>query len=148
MKKLLRITHIFAIEFMAKRIFISFWIEDIRHRDFLVGQARNSKTPFELVDMSVKESWSDNWKDRCRTKIRGCDGKIALVSKNTANASGTLFEVRCAKEEGVSVRGVYAAIDNRPLSLPSEFNGVRVIDWTWDNIKNFIDSLGGKLRYG
>lgn len=126
---------------MTKRIFISFAIEDIRHRDFLVGQARNSKTTFELFDMSVKEPWSDNWKTRCRTKIKGCDGIIALISKNTAKASGALFEVRCAKEEKVPVLGIYATRDNRPYTLPNEFAGVRVVDWTWENIKNFIDLL-------
>lgn len=135
--------HLFITElrFMAKRIFISFAIEDVRHRDFLVGQAKNSRTPFELIDMSVKEPWSESWKTSCRTKIKGCDGMIALVSKNTANAFGALFEVRCAKEEKVPVRGIYATIDGRPGTLPSEFAGVRVMDWTWDNVKSFIDSL-------
>ena len=47
---------------MAKRIFISFAIEDERLRDLLVGQARNEKSPFEFVDMSVKEPWDSAWK--------------------------------------------------------------------------------------
>ena len=90
--------------------------------------------------MSVKEPWSDNWKTRCRTKIKGCDGIIALVSKNTAKASGQLWEVSCAKEEKVPIRGIYVSSDNR--HLPSkEFDGVRVVNWTWANIENFINSL-------
>lgn len=126
---------------MPKRVFISFAIEDERSRDFLVGQARNERSPFEFVDMSVKEPWSSSWKDRCRTKIKGCDGMIALVSKKTADASGQLFEVRCGKEENVPVRGIYISTTDRPYSLPSEFSGVSVVDWTWPNIKSFIDSL-------
>jgi hypothetical protein len=126
---------------MPKRIFISFAIEDERSRDFLVGQARNEKSPFEFVDMSVKEPWSENWRDRCRTKIKGCDGMIALVSKNTAKASGQLYEVRCAKEEKISVRGIYISATDRPSALPEEFNGVPVVSWTWDNIKAFVNSL-------
>lgn len=126
---------------MTKRIFISFAIEDETYRDFLVGQARNEDSPFEFVDMSVKEPWSDNWKTRCRTKIKGCDGIIALVSKNTAKASGQLWEVSCAKEEKVPIRGIYVSSDNRPTSLPREFDGVRVVNWTWANIENFINSL-------
>lgn len=126
---------------MPKRVFISFAIEDERSRDFLVGQARNENSPFEFVDMSVKEPWSSNWRDRCRTKIKGCDGMIALVSKKTANASGQLFEVRCAKEEKVPVRGIYISTTDRPLTLPEEFSGVLVQTWTWANIKSFIDSL-------
>jgi hypothetical protein len=126
---------------MAKRIFISFAIEDKHYRDFLVGQARNKKSPFEFVDMSVKEPWSNQWKTRCRTRIKGCDGVIALVSKNTLRASGQLWEVKCAKEEKVPVRGVYVTEDNRPARLPEEFDGVRVVNWTWSNISNFINSL-------
>jgi hypothetical protein len=126
---------------MAKRVFISFAVEDKSYRDFLVGQARNEKSPFEFVDMSVKEPWSDKWKTRCRTKIKGCDGVIALVSNKTARADGQLWEVKCAREENVPVRGVYVSRDNRPARLPKEFEGVRVVSWTWENIKNFIESL-------
>lgn len=124
-----------------KRIFISFAVEDERSRDFLVGQAKNEKSPFEFVDMSVKELWDEKWKTNCRTKIKGCDGVIAMVSKNTARASGQLWEIECAKEEGVRVRGVYTTTDNRPEKLPSELDGIKVVSWTWDNIKSFIDSL-------
>lgn len=126
---------------MSKRVFISFAIEDETYRDFLVGQARNENSPFEFVDMSVKQPWSEQWKTNCRKKIRGCDGMIALVSKNTSKADGQLWEVNCSKEESVPVRGVYVSKDDRPSTLPSEFSGVRVMNWTWDNIKSFIDSL-------
>lgn len=128
---------------MAKnnRVLVSFAIEDKTYRDFLVGQARNNKSPFEFVDMSVKEPWDEKWKTNCRTRIRGCDAVIALVTKNTAKAEGALWEVRCAKEERVPVRGVYCTADNRPATLPAEFAGVRVVGWSWDNIASFINSL-------
>ena len=126
---------------MAKRLFISFAIEDVRDRDFLVGQAKNDKTPFEFVDMSVKEPWDSEWKTRCRSKIIGCDGMIALVSKNTAKAAGQLWEIQCGKDEKIPVRGLYTATDDRPSSLPSELSGVTVMTWTWDNLEKFINSL-------
>jgi hypothetical protein len=126
---------------MAKRIFISFAIEDERSRDFLVGQARLEKSPFEFVDMSVKQPWDSDWKARCRTKIKGCDGVITLVSKDTAGASGQLWEIKCAAEESIPTRGIYISQTERPSSLPSELSGIYVMDWTWDNIKNFINSL-------
>lgn len=66
---------------MSKKIFISFAIEDEYARDFLVGQAKNNGTPIEFTDMSVKEAWSDSWKTRCRERIKGCDGVIAILSK-------------------------------------------------------------------
>lgn len=125
----------------SNRVFIAFAIEDKTYRDFLVGQARNEKSPFEFVDMSVKEPWDSDWKTKCRTKIKGCDGVIALVSKNSKTASGQKWEVNCAKEENIRVRGVYVSTDDRPQSLPSEFDGIRIVSWTWSNIKSFLDSL-------
>ncbi|WP_437635576.1 TIR domain-containing protein [Sorangium sp. So ce854] len=122
----------------TNRIFISFAIEDKSYRDLLVGQARNAKIPFEFVDMSVKEPWDEKWKTNCRTRIKGCDGVIVLVSKNTSKAEGALWEIRCAKEEGVPIRGVYCTTDSRPAITPE---GLRMLNWTWDNIANFISSL-------
>jgi len=126
---------------MAKRIFISFAIEDETYRDFLVEQSRNQRSPFEFVDMSVKQPWDDKWKTRCRIKIKGCDGVIALVSKNTAKASGQLWEIKCAKEERIPTSGVYINNQDKPYNLPKEFDRIRVVNWTWDNIKSFIDSI-------
>ncbi len=124
-----------------KRIFISFAMEDKGLRDLLVGQAKNAKSPFEFVDMSVKKPWESAWKTNCRTKIKGCDGVIVIVTKNTKDADGQLWEVKCAQEECIPRRGVHGSTTNRPTSLPSELEGTRVVNWTWDNIKNWIDTL-------
>lgn len=123
------------------RIFTAFAIEDKWARDYLVGQARNERSPFEFVDMSVKEPWDDQWKLRCRTRIKGCDGVIALVSTNTARAVGQLWEIRCAKEEGVPILGIYTTADNRPTTVPAELSGVAVVGWTWANIQSFLNRI-------
>lgn len=123
-----------------KRIFISFAMEDKTLRDFLVGQARNEKTPFDFVDMSVKEPWDSAWKTNCRTKIKGCDGLLAIITKNTKNATGQLWEIMCAKDEFIPRRGIWGN-DDHPATSPSELEGVRIVNWTWDNIANWIDSL-------
>lgn len=123
------------------RVFIAFAIEDVWARDYLVGQMRNSNSPFQWVDMSVKQPWDTDWRNRCRTRIKGCDGLIAMVSRNTAAANGQLFEVRTAREERVPLMGVYTTQENRPYSLPSEFQGVRVVDWTWASISGFLSRL-------
>ena len=126
---------------MPKRIFISFAMEDIRYRDLLVGQAKNENSPFEFYDMSVKEPWSEDWKTNCRRKIKGCDGTIALVSKRSQTASGQRWEVKCSREENVPILGIYTTTYDRPIWLPEEFNSVRIVDWTWNNIKRFIEGL-------
>ncbi len=126
---------------MAERVFISFAVEDKVLRDMLVGQAKNEKSPFEFVDMSVKEPWDAAWKTKCRTRIKSCDGVLIIVTKKTRNADGQLWEIKCAKEERIPRRGIWGYSDDKPAYLPSELDGVRVMNWTWDNIKNWLDSL-------
>jgi hypothetical protein len=119
-----------------KTVFVAFAIEDESQRNLLRGQSLNTRCPFEYVDMSVKEPYDANWKDRVRTRIRRSDGVIALVSRNSLTSSGQKWEIQCAKEEGVKLRGIRAySSDN------TELNGVYTVAWTWANIANFIDSL-------
>lgn len=122
-----------------KRVFIAFAIEDKTSRDFLVGQAKNDKSPFEFVDMSVKTPWESDWESKCRTKIKGCDGMIALISKHTSAATGELYEIKTADEEKVPVMLMYTGSD-RPV-LPYSLSGRLVNVWSWDNIKTFINKL-------
>ncbi|MBI5948572.1 MAG: hypothetical protein HY875_10590 [Chloroflexi bacterium] len=119
-----------------KVIFVAFAIEDERQRDLLKGQSLNTKSPFEYIDMSVKEAYSAEWKERVRTRIRRSDGVIALVSKNSLTSSGQRWELACAREEKTRTLGIWAYTDDR-----TDLAGVRTAVWTWDAIKGFIDSL-------
>ena len=111
-----------------KRVFIALAVPDKTYRDFLVGHARNPKTPFDFIDMSAKEPWDANWKTNCRARVKGCDGVIALISKNTASADGELWEIQCAYEEGIPTMLMWIN-DNRPL-LPALISGKRINVWS------------------
>lgn len=119
-----------------KVIFVAFAIEDKTQRDFLKGQSLNTKSPFEYVDMSVKEPYDKDWKERVRTRILRSDGVLALISKNSLTSSGEKWEIQCAKDEKRMLRGVWAYTDDR-----TKIEGVNTMVWTWDNIKSWIDSL-------
>lgn len=124
-----------------KKIFISFAIEDKKYRDFLVSQAKNERTPFSFVDMSVKEPWTQKiWKEKCREKIQKCDGMIVLLSKNTWHSGGSRWEITCAKEERVPVIGMHIKKNDRGAK-PPELNGKKVIDWSWDNLDESISKF-------
>lgn len=125
---------------MSKRVFISFAIEDEYARDFLVQQGKDERSPFEFVDMSVKEPWNQDWKEKCRTKIRSCDAVIALISKKTANAAGAKWEMKCADEEKIPMLGVHIHKDDKG-AIPDELEDYKVIEWSWTGIASFIDSL-------
>ncbi|HJX97093.1 MAG TPA: TIR domain-containing protein [Candidatus Acidoferrum sp.] len=119
-----------------KVVFVAFAIEDEGQRNLLKGQSLNTKTPFEFVDMSVKEAYDSAWKERVRTRIKRSDGVIALVSKNSLTSTGQQWEIACAKEEKKKVLGIYAYTNDRTYLA-----GVNTVTWTWDAVKDFIDSL-------
>lgn len=119
-----------------KVVFIAFAIEDVKQRDLLKGQSLNTKSPFEYIDMSVKEPYDKEWKERVRTRIKRSDGVIVLVSKNSLKSSGQKWEIDCAKEEKKKIRGIWAYSDDR-----TDIEGIYTRVWTWDNIKDFIDTL-------
>ena len=124
-----------------KKVFISFAIEDKSYRDYLVKQARLSHSPFDFIDMSVKKEWDNEvWKDKCRTKIKRCDGFIALLSKNTTLAKGARWEIKCAREENIKMIGMHIFKKNK-APIPTELKGKRVIVWNWTNLEKFINML-------
>ena len=123
-----------------KKVFIAFAIEDKFARDNLVYQANQEHTPFEFVDMSVQEPFSEAWKTQCRARIKGCDGVVAFISRRTPEATGACWEIACAISEGIPMRGFWVHKDD-PCCRPSEMGSNRIDYWTWDNVKSFINSL-------
>jgi hypothetical protein len=123
----------------TKRIFVGFAIEDKHYRDLLRGQSKLGGSPIDYTDMSVKDPWVITWKTRCRQRIKGCDGFVALLSRNVRAADGARWEIKCAIEEGIPLLGVHIYKDDD--YKPPEIQGTRVMRWTWDGIGNWIRSL-------
>lgn len=119
-----------------KVVFIAFAIEDKTQRDFLKGQSLSPRSPYEFIDMSVKQAYDKDWKARVRTRIRRSDGVIVLVSKNSSSSSGQKWEIACAKEEGKKILGIWAYKNDR-----TNIVGVNTKIWSDTNISNFIDRL-------
>lgn len=119
-----------------KVLFIAFAIEDERQRDFLKGQSLHPRTPFEFIDMSVKQAYDNDWKNKVRTRIRRSDGVIVLVSNNSLTSSGQKWEIQCAKEEGKKILGIWAYSNDRTNII-----GVSTKLWSDANISDFIDNL-------
>lgn len=119
-----------------KVVFVAFAIEDERQRDFLKGQSLNTRCPFEYIDMSVREAYESDWKEKVRTRIRRSHGVIALVSANSLASSGQKWEIECARAEGVPVKGIWAYSNDRTTVA-----GLQTVPWTWAAIESFINSL-------
>ncbi|MBB4577281.1 MULTISPECIES: hypothetical protein [Rhizobium] len=119
-----------------KVIFVAFAIEDESIRDMIKGQSLNTGTPFEYIDMSVKEAYESDWKNKVKTRILRSAGVLVIATKNSISSTGQNWEIACAHEVGVPVRGIWAYKDDH-----TQIAGVETMEWTWANISNWIDSL-------
>ncbi|HEX8390355.1 MAG TPA: TIR domain-containing protein [Candidatus Saccharimonadales bacterium] len=122
----------------TKSVFIAFSMDDEGSRNMFTGQRVHAGTPFEFIDLSVKERYESGWKEKVTTRIRRSDGVIALISKNTPSSEGELWEIATAVAEGKPLLGIWLG-DYR--TKPSEMGTAPCKIWTWDNVGDFIDSL-------
>lgn len=123
----------------TKVVFIAFAKENEATRNLFTGQRVHPRSPFSFTDMSVKDSYSSEWKERVRTRIRRSDGVIALISSWTPRATGQLWEIECAVAEKKPLLGVW--VEKGYRTRPTQLGRAACIEWTWPGIANFIDSL-------
>ena len=117
------------------RVFTSFDFEhDEKLREFLVGQSRNPRSPFEIADWSLKEALPGDWKEKVRSRIRSVDVVLVICGEHTDRATGVSAEVRIAREEGKPVYFIEGR-KNKDCKLPqAALPTDQMVDWTWPNI--------------
>lgn len=126
---------------MAKRAFISFDYDyDARLKDLLVGQSRNSDSPFEIADWSIKTA-SPTWRAEARRRIRASGVIIVLCGKHTNVATGVSTELAIAKEEEKPyfLLAGYQDGTKKPTSATAVD---KLYKWTWENLKTLVE--GGR----
>ena len=126
-----------------KRVFISFDFDnDEELRDALVGQAKNTDSPFEIADYSVKEPMEGDWKEKVRKRIRMADLTIFICGENTDVAKGVAAEMTITCEE----QKPYFLLRGRPdgnCKKPSTaLKTDEIYKWTWKDLKALIE--GGR----
>ncbi|MEI5676414.1 MULTISPECIES: hypothetical protein [unclassified Nocardioides] len=122
----------------ATRVFISFdYDHDSDLKTLLVGQAKNSGSPFVIADWSIKVA-STGWKEEARRRIRASDTVAIICGHHTRSAAGVAAELTLARDESIPyflLSGRASGINQRPTSaLTSD----KVYDWTWPNLKLLI----------
>lgn len=122
-----------------KRTFISFdYDHDVSLKNLLVGQAKNDDSPFEITDMSIKETITEDWKKKARTRIKGCDVVVVICGEHTNTATGVSAELKIAQEEEVSYFLLKGYADKTCVKPTAAKSGDKIYDWTWDNLKKLI----------
>jgi len=125
---------------MAKtRVFTSFDFDhDEDLRTMLVGQAKNSDSPFEMADWSVKEKLTGDWKEKVRKRIRQVEQMIVLCGEQTDTATGVSAELTIAQEEKIPYFLLWGRSDKTCTKPESAYLGDKIYKWTWDNLKTLI----------
>jgi len=125
------------------RAFISFDFDhDNDQRVLFAGQAKNSKTPFDIEDWSSKDDLDqDKWEEIIEAKISKCHMVIVLCGKYMASATGVKKEIQMASKNNVPYFGVYIGGADKNSNLPEGLQRGRVVNWGWDDIANAIDQM-------
>lgn len=122
-----------------KRVFVSFdYDHDATLKVFLVGQAKNSDSPFELTDWSIKEEISEDWKKKARQRIKAVDIVAVICGEYTDTATGVSAELKIAQEEGVSYFLLKGYADKTCVKPKAAKTSDKIYSWTWDNLKILI----------
>jgi hypothetical protein len=121
------------------RVFTSFDFDhDEDLRNLLVGQSKNSDSPFEMTDWSVKEPMTGDWKAKVRTRIRGVDQVLVMCGEHTDTATGVSAELSIAQEEEKSYFLLVGRSDKACVKPKSAKISDKMYRWTWDNLKRLI----------
>ena len=124
------------------RTFISFdYDNDESLKHLLVGQSKNSDSPFEIADYSIKETISEEWKKKARSRIKSVDVVVVICGQKTNTATGVSAELTIAQEEKVSYFLLKGYADKTCVKPTSAKISDKIYDWTWDNILWFLDRI-------
>ncbi len=104
----------------------------------LVSQANDQNSPFEIIDMSIKEPITSKWKEDARNRIKKCDYVIVLCGRNTKDAKGVTAELTIAQEENIPYFLLCGRKDGnvqKPLSSKKEDI---IYKWKWKKIESLL----------
>lgn len=125
------------------RAFISYDFDNNeREKHLFAGQAKNSRTPFNIQDWSAKVAMPESqWEKIIEKKIQRCDMVIVLVGKYTYTASGVIKEIGMALKNNIPTFGVYIGGANLSSNLPFGLSRKRVINWSWPAVASAITQV-------
>jgi hypothetical protein len=128
-----------ALAATKKRVFISFdYDHDLDLKNFLVGQAKNGDSPFEIADWSVKDHLTGDWKEKVRTRMRQVGVVCIICGEYTDTATGVSAELSIAKDEQKEYFLLKGRADKTCVKPKSAADGDKVYNWTWENLKLLI----------
>ena len=120
------------------KVFVSFDFDnDKALKDFIIGQAKNPDSPFEVSDYSLKEAAPEkDWLEKARRAISSAEVFIVMLGSKTKKAPGVLKEVKIANELNKSKFQIIGyKIGTEDWAVP---DAGRVYRWDWENLKKLL----------
>jgi len=123
----------------AKRAFISFdYDHDEDLRNLLAGQAKNPDSPFAIVDRSLRDPLTGDWKDKVRRRMENVDVVPVLCGEYTHTAVGVAAELTIAREASKPYFLLNGRKDKTCTKPSSALWSDKLYEWTWENLKALI----------
>lgn len=121
------------------RVFVSFDFDnDFKLKQFIIGQSRHSDSPFEVIDMSLKEAAPEKeWEEKARAAISRAQVFMVMLGRETSKAPGVLKEVLMATELNKPMFQIVGYSDGTTeWAVPGAGKAYR---WNWENLKKLLD---------
>ncbi len=117
-----------------KEVFVGFDFDNDRVlKEFIIEQAKNPDSPFEVIDHSLKEAApARDWEAKAESAIKKSDLVLVMVGPKTYRASGVLKEVRMARAAEIPIVQIIGYKNGDYTAVP---NAGRLYSWNWENLK-------------
>jgi len=129
---------------MAKRVFLSFVVEDLDLVILFRGQAKNKNNDLEFSDYSVQEPFDSTnaayIRSQIRPRIAAASVTICLIGETTYTSKWVDWELRASTEEGNKILGVRVHSSAMRDTTPKALIDLRasVVNWDIDAIVKAI----------
>ena len=120
------------------KVFVSFDFDnDKKLKEFIIGQAKNPDSPFEISDHSLKEAQPEKeWLGKAKKAINRADVFMIMLGPKSNKASGVLKEVEVANAKDKKRFQIIGYKDGKEeWRVPG---GGRVYKWNWVNLKKLL----------
>ena len=121
-----------------KRVFVSFDFDNDRTlKEFIIGQSKHQDSPFEVVDLSLKEAAPEkDWLDKARAAISRSEVFMIMLGPKSRSAPGVLKELKIANELKKTKFQIIGYKDGTATwAVP---DGGRTYNWNWENLKTLL----------
>jgi hypothetical protein len=130
---------------MAKRVFLSFVVEDLDLVILFRGQAKNKNSDLTFSDYSVQEPFDTTNAAYIRSqileRISAASVTICLIGETTYRSKWVDWEIRASVKEGNTVFGVRLHSSAIKDSTPQALVDINASVYNWD-IAAIVKALG------